>query len=188
MNNYFKKEDYGNAMLYYEKALKFSPNQKEIQHNIYLTSRKIDSEIVSLPDFFLNRWWQSLASIFNLSIWTFLTYLFLMLLVVSSGVYWFSSNEKLKNLSIIFTGLMTMFFIVSLFVVSNANDRIYNNKSAILIIKDKIFIAPDNRSELMYDLIPGEKLMLLDSLNEWYKVKLLNKEIGWINKGNIKNI
>jgi tetratricopeptide (TPR) repeat protein len=187
-NNYFKKDDYGNAMLFYEKALKFDPNQKDIQHNIYLTKRKIDSEIISLPDFFLNRWWQSLTNVFQTGVWTFLTYLFLILLVLSIGIYWFSLNEKLKNLSLVFIFVGAIFFIISLFAANSSNNRIYNNRSAILIKGDKIYIAPDSRSELMYDLFPGEKVILLDSLNEWYKVKLLNKEIGWVNKNNINNI
>ena len=44
-NTYFHLKQYANAVLYYEKAKKIQPDNKQIQHNIELTNNKLFSKI-----------------------------------------------------------------------------------------------------------------------------------------------
>lgn len=186
-DSYYKKGDLGRAILYFEKALKLDPNNKDIKHNIYVVKRKIDSEIIELPDFFLKRWWQSITSFFSLGVWTFLTFIFIVLTIIWLYFYWinkrFSSILSL-SLSIVFFSL----FAISILASNNSKNRIYSSKNIILIESDSIYSAPDIRSDLLYNLDGGEKLYLIDSIDDWYRVKLLNKELGWIKKNNCEKI
>ncbi len=186
-NFYYKKNDLGKAVLYYEKALKYRPNDADIKHNLYLTRRKIDSEIVELPDFFLRRWWVRTSDFFGLGIWTFLSIFFALILAVILGLNWIKNYRFNGYLPIINT-LLILFFILSLFASFRKYDVLYDNDKCILIQADSLFKAPDNRSDLLYKLDPGEKLQLIDSINTWYKIKLVNKETGWIGKTNCKKI
>lgn len=186
-NAYYKTNDLGKAILYYEKALKFSPNDSDIKHNIFLTKRKIDSEIIELPDFFLKRWWVNFTNIFGLGMWTFISLFLALLLVLVFGLFWFRNYNFKGNFPILISFILLL-FIISIFSSFRLKHVIYNNDFNILIKSDSLFTAPDNRSELMYNLSPGEKLQLLDSLDRWYKIKLVNKETGWINKSNCKKI
>lgn len=187
-NSYFKTDDFGNAMLYFEKALKYDPNNKDIQQNIYLTKRKIDSEIVELPVFFLKRWWNNISNIFSLGIWTFFSILFMFTFVISIGLLWFYKTGILTSYTNYFIIISLILFTISAFASNTVKNQIFNNKNAILIKENDIYTGPDTRSEILYKLMPGEKLILEDSLENWYKVQLMNKEIGWINKKDLLKI
>jgi len=186
-NSYFKIEDFGHAMLYFEKALKLKPYDKDIKHNIYVTKRKIDSEIIELPDFFLEKWWISFIDLFSLKLWTYFSFLFAILMVLSLWLLWFK-KERYKLSSIYLSLTLGLIFIISLIASTQVKRSIFNSQNAILIKSDTIYTAPDKRSEFLYHLDPGEKLTIKDSLNSWYKVRLLNKESGWINKSLCKKI
>lgn len=175
-------------MLYFEKALKYDPNNKDIQQNIYLTKRKIDSEIVELPVFFLKRWWNNISNIFSLGIWTFFSILFMFTLVISIGLLWFYKTGRLTSYTNYFIIISIILFTISAFASNTVKNQIFNNKNAILIKGNDIYTGPDTRSEILYKLMPGEKLILEDSLDNWYKVQLMNKEIGWINKKDLLKI
>ncbi len=187
-NTYYKMDSLGKAMLFYEKARKLNPGNKDIKHNIFLTQRKLDSEIVKLPDFFLKRWWINFTQIFNLNIWTFLVLFFSVLLVVFTFLYWFYDLGERKTLLKYISVLLFVLILISILAGNTVKNRIYNNNSLILVKPDSVFKAPDTRSEKLYDLDPGEKMFILDSLKEWYETELLNKEKVWIKKHNVKRI
>ena len=52
----------------------------------------------------------------------------------------------------------------------------------------QMYSAPGERSQKIYDLPAGEKLILTDSLNDWYEIILVNKEKGWIRKDKAEKI
>jgi len=186
-DSYFKIGDYGNSLLYFEKALKYQPKNENIIHNIYVVKRKIDSEIIELPDFFLKRWWDSLTNLLSLEVWSILSILFALLTIVVVYVYWFNKG-KYKFVSKGVVLILFLLFFISLAASYKVKNRIYNSNNRILIHTDSLFSAPDLRSDLLYKLEPGEKFYTIDSIDTWYRVKLLNKELGWINKKNCKKI
>ena len=187
-NTYYNMDSLGKAMLYYEKALKLEPRNKDIQHNIYLTRRKLDSEIAELPDFFLKRWWDYFSAFFSLNVWTFWILFFSVLLAGSFFVYLFVNNVTWQSLSKRISFFLLIIIIISIFAANTVKNRIYNNNSAVLIKPDSIFASPGTESNKLYDLQPGEKMFIIDSLQDWYRVELLNKEKGWIKKRNFESI
>ena len=187
-NSYYNVDSLGKAMLYYEKALKLNPENKDIKHNIFLTERKLDSEIADLPDFFLIKWWTNFSNFFSLNIWTVLIYFFALIVVLSLFVFWFKNDKKLKAFSKITAIVSFVLFIIALLAAMNVYNRIYHNNNAILMSPDSLYIAPDSRSEMIYYLQPGEKMKIVDSLKNWYNIELRNKEKAWIEKDNLSRI
>jgi len=186
-NSFYKKNDYGKAILYYEKALKYKPNDEDIKHNIFLVKRKIDSEIIELPDFFLNRWWKEITNVFSLETWGIFSLLLAVILAVIFGLYWFK-NYSFKGLFPLMSSFIFILILFTIFASFSRKKTIYNSDKCILTKPDSLFMAPDKRSDLLYNLEPGEKFKLIDSINTWYKVKLVNKETGWINRLNCEKI
>src|SRR5690606_3967693 len=72
-NSYYRTGKIGLAILYYEKALKLSPGDEDIRHNLALANLKTIDKVESLPKFFLFEWWDSLLTLFTISGWTILT-------------------------------------------------------------------------------------------------------------------
>ncbi len=178
-NCYYKINDLGNARLYYEKALKYSPYNDGINKNLNIVIRDLDSEIVELPDFFLLRWWRGFSAIFSSTIWAIISILLAMGLVLLVWAKLFG-NFDLSNLLGKVSYPLVVLLILSVLAAYSSKTRVEDNSSAIISKQVRVLSGPDERSELLYDLKKGEKVELIDSVKQWYQVKLLNKEVGWI--------
>ncbi len=178
-NCYYKINDLSNARLYYEKALKYSPYNSEINKNLNIVIRDLDSEIVELPDFFLLRWWRAFSAIFSSTIWAIISILLaigLVFLVWAKLFSNFGSSTLLGKVSY----PLVILLLLSVLASYSSKSRIEDNSNAIISKQVRVLSGPDERSELLYDLKKGEKVKLVDSIKQWYQVKLLNKEVGWI--------
>ena len=60
-NAYYKCKEPAKAVLWYERALRLSPNNEDIQHNIAFVNQSFVDKIDVLPSLFLVRWWNSLS-------------------------------------------------------------------------------------------------------------------------------
>ena len=96
-NAYYREGKIGYAILYYRKALKLSPGDDDVQHNLAIANLKTVDKIDTLPQFFLFQWWESLLAVFSLSGWTYLAYAFYIMLLLSIGLYFFVKNGKLQK-------------------------------------------------------------------------------------------
>ena len=60
-NAYYKAKDKANALLWYERALRLSPANEDIKHNIAFVNQTLVDKIDMLPEFVLTKWWNTLS-------------------------------------------------------------------------------------------------------------------------------
>ena len=53
-------------------------------------------------------------------------------------------------------------------------------KYGVVLEESQLSNGPDSRSGSTIDVMPGEKVKLLEVFNDYYKVELLNQELGYI--------
>ena len=83
-----------------------------------------------------------------------------------------------------FYGLGT---IVSLFITINQYNSSLANKEAIVYAeKTDVKNAPTLNSEDVFTLHEGTKVIVLDSVDNWKKIKIADGKIGWIIAEDIK--
>ena len=62
-----------------------------------------------------------------------------------------------------------------------------NNKEAIVFVeKTEVRNAPTLNSEEVFTLHEGTKVLVLDSVDDWKKIKLSDGKLGWIIADEIK--
>ncbi|MDL2230631.1 tetratricopeptide repeat protein, partial [Alistipes sp. OttesenSCG-928-L06] len=55
-NAYYKDNQIGKAILYYNKALRLDPGNDDIKHNLTVANTYVRDRIESVPEFFLKTW------------------------------------------------------------------------------------------------------------------------------------
>ena len=188
-NAYYKAGKVGFAILYYEKALKLSPGDDDITHNLSLANLKIIDKVESLPEFFLFRWWEGLLSFFSSSGWTITTYIFYLVLIFSIGCYFFVMNP-LRQKIILISGVIALFlFIVTAILLTVKLNRELNIKKGIIVENTvNVKISPDSGSNDAFIVHEGLKVALEDKIDDWIKVRLQDGKIGWIPNNDVKVI
>ena len=179
-NTYLNKDSIALAILYYERAIKISPNDSDVINNLNIAKDRMEEQLTLLPDFFLIEHWNNVANFLQPNSWAYLSIIVGLGIV---GLVFFNlyrggiENIKLRVGSYALTiGLFTL-----IMAAGYSSKYKAENQNASIVMKE-IFLksGPDERSDDVKRIYPGYKLYLLDQLNGWTKVRTTDREIGWI--------
>ena len=98
-NAHYRLGKVGFAILYYEKALKFSPGDEDTKHNLALAKRNLKDKVDELPPFFIFNIWEAMLASFSVSGWTIIIYIIFILLLFSVIAYFFSRSVTQQRIS-----------------------------------------------------------------------------------------
>jgi tetratricopeptide (TPR) repeat protein len=188
-NAYFRMGKIGLAILYYEKAKKLSPSDDDINYNLTFANSKIVDKIETLPRFFIFDWWENTLALFTVTGWTYLSYIFYLLILISIGYYYFAKSLKGQRTAF-YLGIISAFFLILtiIFLLVNLNRKL-NVKYGIIVEPAVVTkFSPDQNSKDAFIVHEGLKVKAEDRVNNWIKIKLIDGKVGWLNENTLKII
>tara|TARA_X000001036_G_C20587374_1_gene769304 strand:+ start:410 stop:1156 length:747 start_codon:yes stop_codon:yes gene_type:complete len=189
-NAYYKLDSLAQSIYYYEKGLKYFPNDSSLIQNLaYLNNLTID-DIESLPEDIVSKQLNYLLNYFSFNTWSIITIITAILSCVIFLFYFLSKSSIYKRTY--FTIFILSFILTSslLFV----NFKIYNVQTTIefgIVYKDVIEVnfEPNEKSEVLFEIHEGTKVEVIENFDmDWLKIKLSNGQTGWVIKNQIKII
>ena len=189
-NAYYKLDSLAQGIYYYEKGLKYFPNDSSLIQNLaYLNNLTID-DIESLPEDIVSKQLNYLLNYFSFNTWSIITIITAILSCVIFLLYFLSKSSIYKRTY--FTIFILSFILTSslLFV----NFKIYNVQTTIefgIVYKDVIEVnfEPNEKSEVLFEIHEGTKVEVIENFDmDWLKIKLSNGQTGWVIKNQIKII
>ena len=111
-------------------------------------------------------------------------------LLLILGVYnWrLGSSEERRAKGFLISSLAFFLILLCHGAGSSAYTQQSENAHAIIMEDTVLFQGADDRSESLQDLSGGVKIKVLDELDDWYQVILMNKEKGWIRQDKVEMI
>lgn len=188
-NCYYRIGKIGYAILYYEKALKISPSDEDVQHNLNFARLSTVDRIQPLPRFFLFEWWESLLSSFPENGWAYIVFSVYLFLIVLIGLYFFSRSVVQQKI-IFFSGIAFVLILticISLLVVKINREE--NLKSGV-IVEQAVTVksgAEENSTDV-FVIHEGLKVNIEDNLDNWIKIRLADGKVGWVENNLVKKI
>jgi tetratricopeptide (TPR) repeat protein len=188
-NSYYRTGEIGLAILFYEKALKLSPGDEDIRHNLNLANLKTVDRVESIPQFFLFEWWEGLLAFFSASGWTIAAYIFYLVLIFSAGFYFFAKNPLQQKIVLVsaLAGFILLAFSTILLVVK-LNKEINNINAVIIKNSVNVKLSPDEQSNDAFIIHKGLKVKFEDEVEDWVKIRLEDGKVGWIQEDDAKII
>jgi tetratricopeptide (TPR) repeat protein len=186
-NSYYKLNKVGPAIFYYEKALQLNPDNADIKNNLVFAKRLALDNIEPLP----KTVWQKLKENYLQSLtyneWAVVVIVFSFLAGVLFLLYYFSFSSLRKRLFFITSMVSFLFLFFSLAITYNQYSFDKNTKEAIVFAEEsEIRNAPTFNSEEVFVLHEGTKVFVLDAVDDWKKIKLIDGKQGWIIASEIK--
>ncbi|HUX62112.1 MAG TPA: tetratricopeptide repeat protein [Ignavibacteriaceae bacterium] len=180
-NSFYRENKLGYAIFYYEKALRLSPGDEDVIHNLLIANSKTVDKIDSIPQFFLVQWWNGLLALFTLSGWKNLAYLFYWIFLVSVSVYFFVRRTKYQKYTFYSAGLSLMLLIFTITLLLIKFDQEYSTKKGIIVepIVD-VKLSPDPNANDAFIIHEGLKVKVEDKVDNWYKIQLNDGKVGWL--------
>jgi tetratricopeptide (TPR) repeat protein len=188
-NAYFRNNENTEAILFYEKALKLSPNNDDIKHNIEVANSKLIDKVEKVPELFYKRWWKEVIFLMDIDTLAFVNILLLSLALLLIAIYIAVSNILLRKICF-WAGLsLLIFFIVGAAAASQRNHYLTEQHEAIVFTPTvNIKSSPDENSKDIFVLHEGTKVTLMDIVADWQEIRISNGSIGWIKCTDLKKI
>ena len=188
-NAYFKSGEIAKAILNYERAKRFMPNDDDLLFNLRLANAQLVDKVDEIPELFIYRWMESLLTIFPLTTMIWMIYILFLITLGLFSWFLFARTFEQKRLTLI-GGIITSILMgigIANFVIQSYRES-HTEYAIVMADVANIKSAPDNSGNDLFVLHHGLKVQLLDNVNNWEKIRLADGKIGWIPDDEIETI
>jgi tetratricopeptide (TPR) repeat protein len=186
-NCYYKLNKVAPAIYNYEKALLIDPLNEDAQNNLVFAKRLTIDNIEEIPKSIFQKLDASFIKKLSYNQWAIASVLFSILGALLFLLFYFSYTPSKKRLFFITSIISFLLLIIcSVFAIKEFS-AINNTIEAIVFVEETdIKNAPTLNSEKVFTLHEGTKVRVLDSVDNWKKIRIADGKIGWIIADEIK--
>ncbi|MEL7270057.1 MAG: tetratricopeptide repeat protein [Bacteroidota bacterium] len=186
-NCYYKQNEIGPSIYYYEKALLLKPNDPEILNNLgYAQNMRLDA-VEQMPQTELGKLYDGLVNGLSFDQWSYLAIALMMFCVLCYLAYYFLGIASQKRVAFVTSVISLVLGCTAVLLAYLQYREFVSDNPAIIFAREvKIQAEPNASSESVFTLHEGTKVNVLDSLEAWRKIKLEDGQIGWVKIEKIK--
>lgn len=181
---YYRIDDIAHSVLWFERALKLSPSDKDVLFNLEMARTKTIDKIIPQHEFILFTYFRIMTNWFSLRTWTTIGLLTFVLMLASLLLFWASGSVTVRKLT--FSSAIVLLLITVLSNVCATQQRNFKQShTSGIIITPAVTVksTPADNGNDLFVLHEGSKVEILDSsLKEWCEVSIADGKVGWIPK------
>lgn len=181
---YYRIDDIAHSVLWFERALKLSPSDKEVLFNLEMARTKTIDKIIPQHEFILFTYFHQVTNWFSLRTWTTIALLSFVLMLVCLLVFWASGSLTIRKVTFSSAVVLLLFCILSNVCASQQRTFKQTHTSGIITSPAvTVKSTPADNGNDLFVLHEGSKVEILDSsLKEWCEVSIADGKVGWIPK------
>ncbi len=188
-NAYYRLNNIAESIFYFEKAKLLDPNSEAIKINSAFAQNMTIDAIEPLPESQLLKLQNKILNLLSLNSWGKFAVVLIWLFVILFLGYIFLSSPVIKR-SLFFSALLVALCfmgIMALGIIKNQQEQ--SRHDAILFSNQiDVWSEPNAQGELLFTLHEGTKVEWLDTLENWYKIRIANGSEGWIKNGELRSL
>lgn len=188
-NAYFNLNKMPEAILNYERARVLAPGDKDINFNLNIANSMIPDKIEVVPEIFYVRWWKSWRDSFNLQTWTIVSITIFTLLIICVGLFFLSGSLLLRKLAF-WSGMGFLLLSIGTFSMTYTKYGIQSKHLEAIVFDPTITIksSPNQLGKDLFVIHEGTKVFILEEMNEWANIKIVNGSTGWMPMKSLRRI
>ncbi len=188
-NCYYKLNQVAPSIYNYEKALLINPSNEDAKNNLIIAKRLTLDRIEELPKSLFQKLNINYLQKLHYNSWALIVIVFSIIASVLFLLFYFSTNSIKKRFYFVTSILSFLLLLSSLIITYQQYDTAKKTIEAIVFTKEvSIKNSPTQDSEEIFTLHEGTKIKVLDTVDDWKKIKLIDGKIGWLLSKDIKII
>lgn len=188
-NAHYKLNNIAPSIYYYEKALQLAPNDPEVKNNLAFAKNMTIDAIDAAPDAGFSKLIKNITGIMGFDNWAKVAVGSVILFVLLFLVYYFTYSTFKKRLAFVTSNLFLFVAAISVLIAFHKYNLYKNDNEAIVFAQEStVKNEPNTRSNEVFRLHEGTKVKILDTINNWKKIKLADGKTGWIENEDIKEL
>ncbi|CAL2102517.1 BatE [Tenacibaculum sp. 190130A14a] len=186
-NCHYKLNQVAPTIYNYEKALKLNPLNEDAQNNLIFAKRLTLDRIEALPKTIFQKINENVLQKLTYNTWAIVNILLSILASTLFLLFYFAYSPNRKRLFFTTSIVSFLLLAVTLVITYNQYNQEKNNIQAIIFPEEiEIKNAPTDNSDAVFTLHEGTKVKVLDTVDNWKKIKLADGKIGWTLATNLK--
>ncbi len=188
-NVHHKRSELGLSLLYYYRALRMSPSDDDILHNIEVVKAKTTDQIDSVPKIFIAEWSDYIGSLLSCIEWSVLSVVLLALALSAILLYLLTDSLRLRRIGFGAALVLGLIFVVATRHALISRSELMNPNSAIVMSSAlSVTSSPSKGATELFILHEGTKVEVLTRHNEWSEIKINDGKKGWVDSRKIEII
>lgn len=189
-NAYYRSDNIPKAIICYERAHIYSPDDNDILFNLELARSKTIDKIQPGSEMFFFKLYRSIRNMFNVNELAILAIISIAISLIMTLVYLFSSRVSLRKVGF-FCGIagLILFIMFNLFAYQQYTNIKDSGSAIIMSNSAAIKETPTINSKDLFILHEGTKVYIIDeTMKEWRNIRLDDGRTGWIQCKDIEKI
>lgn len=188
-NACFKQNQYPQAILNYERAIRLNPGNENIQFNLKLVNSKIVDKIESVPRFFLITWWEQINSLTSVNGWAWTGVILFFISLVLFALFFFAKSSGIRKSAFWLGFSFLIFFFFSIHFAFRSYKNLMSHDEAIVFTPSvTVKSSPDSNSVDLFVVHEGTKVAVVDRIGDWMEIRLANGSVGWLQNSSVELI
>ncbi len=188
-NIYYKTNQVAPSVYYYEKALQLSPNDQDIKFNLEFANAMVLDNIDPLPKSLGQKFIDLIVLRFTYETWAKISVSLAFVFAILFLLYHFSYSTVKKRFYFV-TSILTVILVTTFLFFTYRNKHYVDNNIQAIIFSSQADVksAPTGSSDVYFELHEGTKVLVLETLDNWKKIKIADGKMGWINASDLKEL
>lgn len=188
-NAYYKQEMLGKAIVNYNRALRLSPTDEDILHNLEYATQVTKDNIEEIPTFFLITWVRDVRNLMGCNAWTIISLLMLALALLAMLVYLLAERMSLRKSGFYCMCVAALIFTVSTIFAYQTHQALVNSNEAVIMSSAvPVKSSPDRAATDLFVVHEGTKLSIGERIDGWVEIRIADGRKGWIETSRIEII
>ncbi len=186
-NCYYKLNEVAPAIYNYEKALLIDPLNEDASNNLIFAKRLTIDNIEVLPKSLLQKLDEAFVKKLSYDQWAIISVVLSILGCSLFLLFYFAYASGRKRFFFVTSMISFLLLIATISFTFKEFAFSQNNVEAIIFAEETdIKNAPTLNSEDVFKLHEGTKVKVLDTVDNWKKIKIADGKIGWIPGSELK--
>lgn len=188
-NCYYKINKVAPTIYNYEKALQLNPINKDAYNNLVFAKRLTLDRIEPLPKTVLQKINQNYLQKLSYNSWGILAVIFSFITAILFLLYHFLEGSSKKRLFFT-TSIVSFFLLIFTLIIAYNQYAITKSNTEAIIFTNEVVVKnePTKNSDEAFTLHEGTKVNILDTVENWKKIKLSDGKIGWMYAKDLKQL
>ncbi|RLD48429.1 MAG: hypothetical protein DRI94_12550 [Bacteroidetes bacterium] len=186
-NAYYRLNEIGKAIYYYEKAKMLIPNNDDINYNLELAKLRVKNLPPEVPEIFPVRLFRQITFWKSYPFWGILSLGLFILFLLTAYFYFTAKTSRVKKIRLL-SAVFVLFFSISAFVFMQYQLSILNahNQAIVISKEDMAKSSPDTGANDLFKVYQGYKVKVNSENGEWYEITLTDGRKAWLKKEDLK--
>ncbi|MBP5334119.1 MAG: BatD family protein [Bacteroidales bacterium] len=189
-NAHFRNGEIAPAILWWERALKESPSDKDIAYNLEYARSLTQDRIDTVPEFFLKTWARNACNSLPSNAWAALSLIFLAITLALALLVLLGSSSGKRRLG--FFGAIVAFLVTfTAWGFAKWQDSNLKSQEYAIVMKPVSSVGSSPSADSAKDLFilhEGTKVRILDNVSGYTNIELADGRQGWIQTKDIEVI